>query len=236
MARKAIHESALDGARTPREAIWKTIRDKRVFTVKDMPAKVRPRTAQTYLRGLERADYIERFRMDPPERFRPVTYRLVRDTGVEAPRVTPDGKPVTQGHGREQMWRTMARLRDFSVRDLAIHASTPEVRVSRSDTQWYVGCLAKAGYLYVVEVGGPGKPARYRLTPTRRTGPFPPMIQRAGQVWDPNLNRVMSVPGVTKRCVLGGHENRMPQPLIMGGKRYSDLVSGTGDTVIFSLP
>ena len=191
MARKAIHESALGGARTPREAIWKTIRDKCVFTAKDMPAKVRSRTAQTYLRGLEQAGYIEGVRTDPPERFRPVTYRLVRDTGVEAPRVTPDGKPVTQGHGREQMWRTMARLRDFSVRDLAIHASTPEVHVSRSDTQWYVGRLAKAGYLRAVETGGPGKPARYRLPPSRRTGPVPPMIQRTGQVWDPNLRRVL---------------------------------------------
>ncbi|MDT4835434.1 hypothetical protein FQZ97_690990 [compost metagenome] len=58
----------------------------------------------------------------------------------------------------------------------------------------YLRDLTLAGYVLVVDEGktGPkGRPARYRLAPGKYTGPLPPMIQRDGQVFDPNLGLVV---------------------------------------------
>jgi hypothetical protein len=142
-----------------------------------------------YVAGLTAAGYLER-RED-------ANYSLVRDCGIEAPRVRRDGTEIIRGKGREQMWLVMKVLDDFSALDLAVHASTEHVQVSEVDAKSYIHYLNKAGYLAVTQPGQPGnRPnngivARYRLLPQKYTGPRPPMVQRIKQVYDQNLQKVV---------------------------------------------
>ena len=183
------------GAHGSREALWAAMRRLGRFTVRQVTDETRLGldTARDYVRGLELAGYLKRAGIAEGTgqgvARRAVVYELVRDVGVEAPRVRKDGTEVTQGRGREQMWRTMKVLGEFSARDLAIHASTEEHSVSLKEAKHYIRYLVKAGYLAVVRTTGLAW--RYRLLPSKNTGPRAPMIQRVRQVFDPNLGRVI---------------------------------------------
>jgi len=174
-----------------REAIWEAIRRLITFTIRVLRYETRCSIDQVrdYVTGLVMAGYLEK-RDD-------ATYVLVRDCGIEAPRVRRDGSEITQGRGREQMWLVMKVLGEFSARDLALHSSTEEVQVSEIDAKSYIHYLHKAGYLIEEQVGKPGGRggggtlARYRLLPQKYTGPRPPMIQRVKQVYDQNLKKVV---------------------------------------------
>ena len=181
---------------TSREALWAAMRRLGRFTVRQVCEETRLgiHTARDYVRGLEAAGYLRRVgsvrTRGGPIACRAAVYELVRDVGVEAPRVRKDGTEVTQGRGREQMWRAMKILGEFSARDLAVHASTEAHAVSLEDAKHYIKYLVKAGYLAVVRARK-GEPYRYRLLPSKNTGPRAPMIQRVRQVFDPNLGRVV---------------------------------------------
>jgi hypothetical protein len=199
MARKPVHLMAAGGKPNGRQGIWEAIRaDGEAFTVASLAAAtdIHRDTIRTYLRGLEAAGYIGRqFVTDV------WVYQLVKDVGIEAPRVTRDGRPVTQGAAREQMWRTMKMLAgDWSWRDLAIAASTEAVVVAEAEAKDYCANLAKAGYLAVAASGrGAGKagiPTRYRFVRAKNTGPRPPMVQRVNAVYDANQRRVVWFDGV----------------------------------------
>ncbi|MCK5295927.1 MAG: hypothetical protein KAJ75_03470, partial [Alphaproteobacteria bacterium] len=111
--------------------------------------------------------------------------RLVKDVGIKAPRVTRDGKIVTQGKGTEQMWRTMRMLKAFTADELAVMASTEEIQVKPQTAKSYLKHICKAGYITVIST----RPKRYRFA--RWTGCQPPMIQRLKTVFDPNLRQIM---------------------------------------------
>ncbi len=201
MSRKPAHLTA--GAHlNAREAIWTEIRRRKVFTVADLAARtsIPSGTIRTYVLGLERAGYVAREGQDesPKQRITYVKnqllalrYRLVRDTGVEAPRVRKNGELVTQGLARESLWRTMRILREFTWAELAHAASTEEIQVDRDDTRKYCYALKQAGYLVLIVAGAPGRSERYRFVPSRYSGPRAPMLQRVRQVYDPNLKRVV---------------------------------------------
>lgn len=132
----------------------------------------------------------------------PATYRLAIDEGLEAPRVRRDGSRVTQGRAQEQMWRTLRILSgDTNGRELAAHASTPQIPVAEAAARDYLLVLNQAGYLLCTQPGkGMGKGgvlARYRLNPSRNTGPRPPMVCRTRVVYDPNEDKVVWHPSVT---------------------------------------
>ena len=201
MSRQPVHLLAASAKPTGRQAIWQTIRaEAEAFTVADLikATDICRDTIRSYLRCLEASGHIARYF----DEFPPGTYQLVNDVGVEAPRVTKDGKPVTQGLPREQMWRTMKILAaDFASRDLAIAASTESVPVSEVDAKDYCRNLAMAGYLIVITKGkGGGKststPSRYRFNRAKNTGPKPPMVQRMQTVFDPNLGQIVWHPEV----------------------------------------
>lgn len=182
-----------------REAIWEAIRRLKTFSVREVRSETRCSMEQVrdYVTGLSAAGYLEQREN--------AAFVLVRDCGVEAPRVRRDGSEITQGKGREQMWLVMKVLDDFSSRDLALHASTEEVQVSESDAKSYIHYLHKAGYLTKQQGemprsrNGGGAPARYQLLPSKFSGPRPPMIQRVKQVYDQNLKKVVwSSAGGTK--------------------------------------
>lgn len=206
MARKPAHLEQAGPVPTGRRAIWAAIRAHADGFTRSALVRVtgiHRDTVGTYLRGLEAAGYIGRpADLNPPSIPAAPVWRLVKDVGVEAPRVTRDGRPVTQGLAREQMWRTMRMLKgDWSWRDLAIAASTEAQPVSETDARDYCANLAKAGYLVIVArgkgvgsglgKGGTGLPTRYRFVPARYSGPRPPMIQRLSTVFDPNLGTVV---------------------------------------------
>lgn len=175
--------------------MWAVIRRLRRFTVKELADETRSgsATVRDYVDGLFAAGYLGQDGTKPVRGNATTVYVLVRDVGVDAPRVRKDGTEVTQGRGREQMWLAMRILKEFSAHDLAISASTEETPVAVSEAQSYVTFLHKAKYLALVRPHTPGKAgvARYRLLPSRYTGPRPPMIQRVKQVYDPNLKKVV---------------------------------------------
>lgn len=185
------------GGLNKRERIWAVIRRLKTFTVPqiqgEMTGMMHRRTIHSYLKGLEAASYIEKTGTRPSNVANGTinVYQLIKDCGLEAPRVRKDGTEVTQGRGREQLWRTLKILKQFNGRELAIAASTEAHPVKESEASSYAEALHHAGYLILSEPFKPGKQARYRFNPRKNTGPKPPMIQRIKTVYDPNLGKIV---------------------------------------------
>lgn len=199
MARKPAHILAASAKPTGRQAVWDEIRLHRgmTFSVNELARQtdVPARTICDFLDALEAAGIIA---PDGPHTYRSSTpFRLVRDVGAEAPRLTKEGKPVTQGAAREQMWRAMKMIRgEFTAPELAIAASIEGSPVATVDAKDYCKHLAMAGYLVISKKGRAGTLGRYRFIPSRNTGPRPPMVARTKLVFDPNLNLVMWHPEI----------------------------------------
>ncbi|WP_089084348.1 hypothetical protein [Aquitalea magnusonii] len=184
------------GGKGGRQRLWEAIRKLRTdFNMIDLAAKAGTDidTAKTYLQALEKAGHIEVVQENHGHTDK--RWNLLRDNGLEAPRLTRDGKPVIQGRAREAMWRTMRIVRDFTFHELAALASSTEVTVAPTTAKDYLKHLLNAGYLIVINKGnskGNGhKASRFRFNPARNTGPRPPMIQRTKAVYDPNLGQVV---------------------------------------------
>lgn len=181
--------------RNGREGIWEAVRvlarRGNCFTNMDVSAESGEHigTCNTYLRSLVRAGYLAA--REPKSAVNPRrTFELIRDS-IEAPRVRRNGEEVTQSRPREQMWRTMKMIKEFSFVELAHHASTEEHPVPIEHAKDYIKHLYRAGYLALLRPGAPARPALYQLLPSKYTGPRPPQVQRVKQVYDPNLQRVV---------------------------------------------
>jgi hypothetical protein len=189
MSQRPINERA---RLKTRAAIWEAIRLLKTFTLSEVRKETRCSDSQVreYLTGLTAAGILKREQI--PAAKPQHRYILIKDIGIDPPRVRRDGTPVTQGLGREQMWRTMKSFGVFTSLDLSVQASTEEAAVSLAAAKEYCHYLALAGYLAVVRQGkGKGKGgvlSAYRLI--RNTGPLPPMIQRVKSVYDPNTGTV----------------------------------------------
>lgn len=188
-----------------RDGVWEALRvlaqqnGEAGFTLLDIEHVCREdlEMIKGYLRCLKKGGYIKRLgdhddnhRVQKAGRYEKARYVLIRDS-IETPKVRRDGTESTQGRLREQMWRTMRMLTDFTHRDLGIHASTDEFPVMPATAKDYVKYLYRAGYLILATAGGANKLARYRFNRARYTGPRAPMIQRTHQVYDPNLKQVV---------------------------------------------
>ncbi|MBI2313544.1 MAG: hypothetical protein HYU77_13675 [Betaproteobacteria bacterium] len=203
MARRPIHIEAA-GKLTPRERVWAEIRRRREFALMEIEdhTRVEITTIRSYLEALERGGYItpvtgshgSRKVRNPVGHFQAGRWRLVKDIGHQAPRVTAEGEPVTQGQANERMWRAMRILREFDYRELAYSAATEDSPIRPHTAKTYVIYLARAGYLQCVQPAKPGTPARHRLIPSKFSGPRAPMIQRVKQVYDPNLGVIVWAP------------------------------------------
>lgn len=163
------------------------------FTIKDIWLKVErashgtKSTIRDYLNRLEKGGYVEK--IDPEGRTigQPVFYRVLK-TSLDAPRLRNDGSEVTMGRNRESMWLTMKMNGSFTALELSI--ASPHVK--ETDAKDYIKHLHRAGYLVLTKKAKPGcNQARYRLIPSKNTGPQSPQIQRIKQVFDPNLNEVV---------------------------------------------
>ncbi|MCC7484588.1 MAG: hypothetical protein IT529_06320 [Burkholderiales bacterium] len=201
MRRPARLERA--GALTPRDRIWAAVRcfgaDDNFSVAEIMVlSEQRADTVITYMDGLEKAGYVQwvgkagitRPACRPRREFRRLW--LKRDIGVEAPRVGEDGQPVTQGLGRERMWRAMRTHNGpFTWREIALHASTDDRPVAMDEVKTYLKFLHRAGYLRHLSGGGPRVPARYAFVRARDTGPRPPSVSRDKSVLDGNTGEIV---------------------------------------------
>lgn len=187
MARKPIHLE-MTGGKSQRQRIWEAIRQSgREFTQMNVtPSEVADDTVRTYLRGLTKAGYLELTQQGRVPRLRN-QWKLIRDAGAEAPRVSRQGVEVTQGHGNEAIWGAMQALGSFTSRVLAEMSGAKEFTVKS-----YCHALQKAGYLTVSREGNRhGTQTEYRMLKSRVRGPRPPMITRLKAVYDPNIHEIV---------------------------------------------
>lgn len=182
-----------------RETLWAEIRRLRRFTVSAICSTTGELdAAYRYLQALAAGGYVQVIDREqrPDGKYGSYRYELIKDAGIEAPRLRADGSPVTQGMAREQLWRSMRILREFNVLELRGASDTAHVPVSRDGAEAYITHLKRAGYLTCVRPARPGVLARYRLLYSRNSGPKPPQVQANGAIYDPNLRRVVwSRPG-----------------------------------------
>lgn len=188
-----------------RERLWVAMRALRTFTVWDLvtAAGLERPTIRRYLQGYIAAGYVQRAGEAAPRAeaahrptgFKPTRYQLVRDVGVEGPRLDHKGHTLTQANAREQMWRTMKILGEFTARSLAVNASLDDCPVSQATAKRYCGALVQARYLIVVGRGHHGSKL-YRFINSRNTGARPPVVRwRKREVYDPNADRAFALGG-----------------------------------------
>ena len=179
---------ALVGVLTTREKLWAAMRELHTFSVSDLAhAAGVDRHAyrmDDYLGSLVRAGILGK---DKPARFAAVTYTLLRDMGVEAPRVRKDGSmlPYT---AQDRMWRAMKVLRTFSVQDLVVYASLPDESIAPSAAAAYCQWLARGKYLVGMARSG-NDVVRYRFV--YDSGAKAPQILRVKQLYDCNLGKIV---------------------------------------------
>ena len=187
-----IRAKAAAGKLMGRDAMWSVIRQLKQFTINQVRGELcasqgcNRATIKSYINSLVSGGYLSQSGM----KGRELEFNLEKDIGAERPHISSDGQPSKQGLGREQMWRAMRIMGEFTSHDLAASASLPNSTVSPETTKEYCLFLARAGYL-VASKGKQGRPPSYRFLPSRFTGPKPPMIQRIKQVFDPNLQQVV---------------------------------------------
>lgn len=192
------------GALTPRDRIWAAVRRFGAhfgcpwFSVAEIMvlSDQRADTVLSYLTALEKAGFVELVAEIHIRDLSVISrvlkhFRLKRDVGVEAPRVTSDGKPVTQGIGRDQMWRSMRVLKSFDCRELAAAASTEQHQVAVDEAKTYVKFLARAGYLRLEHKGTGRVGSRYGFVRARDTGPRAPLITGKKEVMDANTGQIV---------------------------------------------
>lgn len=188
--------------RVPRgnQGFWEIIRELRTFTITDIDGRCNThrQTIRDFVKRLEKGGYV---RAVGNVEHDAIQYELVKDQ-PEAPRLRRDGTDAQDmGRGQDQMWRAIKMLGEFTARDIAIHASTDQVKVRLNSAQSYLKHLHRAGYLMVSRPAKPGhKPgtgemAAYRLIPNMNTGPMAPQVQRTEWVFDPNRRQVMGPEG-----------------------------------------
>lgn len=197
--RKAAHLQV--GERRGMEAIWQAVRALKVFTRKDLndwiykhkTHHINDRTVKDYLLRLTRGKFLSAKKLprqgQPPAELR---YTLINDCGSHAPRLTMAGKPSVKGRGRENIWRGMRILGEFTCAELTAVSSTEEINVPQRSVEKYVNRLLVAGYLMKTHQGHCHvSVSRYRLLPSKNTGPRPPQVQAISQIYDPNINEVV---------------------------------------------
>ncbi|PID95859.1 MAG: hypothetical protein CSA85_00095 [Alphaproteobacteria bacterium] len=195
MTRKPVDQLNKEQKPQGQDGVWEEIRRLNIFTKREIHERtdIPNKTITDYVKRLMAGGYVE----EHATFAETGRYVLVRDAGVHSPRIRPNGQPVTQGKGTENMWRSMRMMKQFTPRDIALHSTTDSVSVTEDTAKKYCSMLLKAQYLRVIQKAVPGKrQATYKFV--RNTGPLPPQIQRVKQVFDPNICEVTYYPGAAQ--------------------------------------
>lgn len=183
-----------------RDRIWSAIRLfglNESFSVAEISVLSGERVEAThdYLRGLNLAHFVTPEARPPLVRTRQLRLRrfvLIRDTGVDAPQVYRDGKPITRGIGHERMWNAMRKQRcDFTWREIALQASTEDRSIAMHVVKDYLKLVGRAGYLRTVAPAHSTRAARYVFIQARNTGPRPPLVLTDKSVQDGNTGEIV---------------------------------------------
>ena len=199
MSRKpAILEMA--GGKSRRQRIWEAIRawagtGDGTFTVDviSRTCKVEYEPTREYVKGLAAGGFIRCLNPEASQaggRGVKNVFELMRDNGVEAPRVRRDGSEVTQGRGTEAKWAAITVLDSF---DFWLIADIAQVKPATAAS--YCLALGRAGYLDVIRPGkGKGKggiATVWACAIAHRQKPRAPMITRLKAIYDPNTHEIV---------------------------------------------
>lgn len=186
MKRKAPILLLATPAPTGREKMWAAMRQEKTFTLSRIAylAGCGKHKVQDYVRGLMASGHVRK--QNDAKLFASTEYTLVKDTGVDAPRVRLDGT-LLPASGRNRMWNVMRVLRMFTVEELAEAASLPDAPIAASEAAYFCRWLEQGGYL---ARGG----SVYQFIPAKFTGAKAPQILRIKALFDPNLGKVVYQP------------------------------------------
>ncbi len=194
MSRQPVDITAT-GPKNDRQAIWEAIRklgrDQKPFTTKEirgeLPGYPDLSKIRDYLTCLTAAGITNCKR--PARRGGVNSYTLLKDSGIDAPRLRKNGEEVTQGQGQERLWQCL-RINRHPLTAIALlgYVNTPEHPIKLTAVKSYLKHLKLAGYL---QTCGDGEQRQYLLLPTQNTGTKAPMVQRVKQIWDQNLAKVV---------------------------------------------
>jgi len=177
------------GGKDKTDRIWAQIRVQREFSIRNLRGSlgvISNTSVKNYVISLCNGGYLKAI-----ENSSPIQYALIKDCGIEAPRLRKDGSHVTQGGANENMWRTAKILKTFDWMDLMRIASTETNPIKEETAKRYVNVLHKARYLIRLRGRAPGTRAIYRFNTMMNTGNRAPKIQRDKSLYDPNLDRIV---------------------------------------------
>lgn len=177
------------------DAMWAAMRRRETFTVREIADATGYSTerVRAYVNACITAGYVKPVGIVSEQQAGAREQRaltLVRDTGIEAPRIDRQGRPMPPSM-REQLWRTARILKRFTLREIVIQAATEECQPTHKAASVYFGWLAKAG---IVSRRRTRNGVVYQLIASR-SGPLYPLVSRAngryrvidrntGQVWE----------------------------------------------------
>jgi len=184
----------VSGSKEPRQRIWESIRVLAPgFSINDIARRSgqMPRVINEYFSSLAKAGIIQV--LESPAGKESTVYSLVRDEGVEHPRLNRKGERTHLHLITENIWRSIRILKGSFTADTVLHtASAGGVRMTIIRVRQYLHALTEAGYLEKTECDR-NTPESYQLNNGMHTGPLPPEIRKLDslQVYDPNLGKLV---------------------------------------------
>ena len=178
-------------APTDREKMWAAMRQEKVFTQALIArlAGCGKSKVQDYMQALVAAGIV-RAQGTKRQVFVKTWYELVRDTGVDAPRVRKDGTLLPPS-GRTRMWNAMRALKMFTDAELAQAAGLPDAPIAVSEAAYYCRWLKQGGYLGGGFRESSWDSACWVFVPAKFTGAKAPQVLRIKALFDPNLGEVV---------------------------------------------
>lgn len=192
---------AVQPYQSPRQRVWIAIRKHRdEFTIQQVAdlGQMKYDSARDFITGLKNAKIITELRREKlpnmSKKIELIYFRLIEDYGYNAPSVDRKGNLLGKKTTiNKAMWNTLRITKQaVNATELAALSSTDDQVVSVETADSYLRFLNHAGYLKVArEAHHAVRKAKYQLRQHMNTGPIPPQIQRAKQVFDPNTSQVM---------------------------------------------
>ncbi|MFF3704863.1 hypothetical protein [Pseudomonas qingdaonensis] len=192
-----ISTLVVTGKKEPRQQMWEAIRLLQPgFTVNDIVRRTAGRSADVsrYIQALTKAGVVGLIETPTSAATnRGKVFALIRDEGVDHPRLNSKGERTFDHLATENIWRTLRILGGhLTVHDVAQTASAGGVSVSVVKVRKYLNALAEAGYVQKTD-HGLQQAETFLLVTSKYSGPRPPEIRQLDnlQVYDPNLNKLV---------------------------------------------
>lgn len=191
---KGVAANLSTGKPYGRRAMWEYMRKHGVFTMQNLAqhSDRKVESVREFIKLLLKGGYIEEtgYEISPLDRVsKRKQFRLIKNTGHETPRLRLDGSELVTVN--DQMWRAMKLIGNFNYFELALAASTDELKVKPEAAKSYCYYLKKSGHLVEVAASSNQDKASYRLVPAMNSGPQAPMVLRTKVVFDPNLGTIL---------------------------------------------